>query len=128
MTTGTDTLSGVLIAESLRDGAEVTGIPLRVDRVARVAMPDAGPGQPSSWTLLYFTAAAADAGPLAESLAAALSPAGGWYVDYRTAAETFVVFPGRLFRYSRGDTAGRLAAQRHGRAIGVPEPQLDWGV
>jgi hypothetical protein len=37
-------------------------------------------------------------------------------------------FRDKVFRYPRGDPAGRAAAQAHGRAVGVPEPQLDWTV
>ncbi|MGW5364852.1 hypothetical protein [Actinopolymorpha pittospori] len=36
------------------------------------------------------------------------------------------VYAGRVFRYPRGDLAGRAAAADHGRAVGVPEEQLDW--
>jgi hypothetical protein len=37
-----------------------------------------------------------------------------------------VVFPGKIFRYRRGDQAGREEAQARGRSVGVPEQQLDW--
>jgi hypothetical protein len=37
-----------------------------------------------------------------------------------------VIYPGKVFRYERGDSAGRAEAQAHGRTMGVPEPQLDW--
>jgi hypothetical protein len=50
----------------------------------------------------------------------------GWYVNFSSASETFVVYHGHVFRYPRGDAAGRAAAQAHGRAVGVPESQLDW--
>lgn len=36
------------------------------------------------------------------------------------------IFPGRIFRYQRGDEASRSKAQAHGRECGIPEPQLDW--
>jgi hypothetical protein len=39
-----------------------------------------------------------------------------------------VVFPGRIFRYQRGDDTGRAEAQAHGRKLAIPEPQLDWSV
>jgi hypothetical protein len=39
-----------------------------------------------------------------------------------------VVFPGRVFRYRRGDEAARAQAQEHGRQLGIPEHQLDWPV
>jgi hypothetical protein len=34
--------------------------------------------------------------------------------------------PGKVFRYPRGDQAGRAEAEAHGRSVNVPEPQLDW--
>jgi hypothetical protein len=40
--------------------------------------------------------------------------------------ETFVVFPGRVFRYPRRNQAGRAAAEAHGRLLSIPEQQLDW--
>jgi hypothetical protein len=49
---------------------------------------------------------------------------GGTVISYPS--ERFVVFPGRFFRYPRGDKAGRAQAQSYGRSFGVPEAQLDW--
>jgi hypothetical protein len=50
----------------------------------------------------------------------------GWYVDFRSRDETFVVFVGRVFRYRRGDEGGRAEAEAHARRCGVPDAQLDW--
>jgi hypothetical protein len=61
------------------------------------------------------------ASELADSL---LSP--GWYANWNSGTEATVVFPGKVFRYPRGDQAGRAEAQAHGRSVGVPEAQLDW--
>jgi hypothetical protein len=120
-------LSGVLIGESLRTGAELTGIPLQVAKLWRAEAGDTSAGQPTHWTLLEFTAEDTDAERLAEALAQCLSPTGGWYVDYRTDDQAYVVFANRVFRYPRGDTEGRGRAQEYGRSVGVPEAQLDWG-
>jgi hypothetical protein len=46
--------------------------------------------------------------------------------DWNSATEATIVFPGRTFRYSRGDQAGREEATEFGRRCGVPERQLDW--
>ncbi|QCD56353.1 hypothetical protein [Streptomyces hawaiiensis] len=115
-------LEGVLIAESLRVGAEPAGVPLRVTKITRVAVEGAAAGQPGQWTLLDF----ADAERPAERPADCLAPAGGWYVNYNTGTEAFVVFAGRVFRYPRRQTEGRLPAQRYARSLGIPEAQLDW--
>lgn len=119
-------LEGVLIAESLRIGAELSGIPLQVTKIARIEVTTASADQPRQWTLLDFTAPEADAERLSRHMATCLAPTGGWYVDFHTAKETFVVFAGKTFRYPRGQAEGRQKAQEHGRSIGIPEPQLDW--
>jgi hypothetical protein len=121
---------GTLIAESLRVGAEVEGPALTVHMIMRVepgtvSEEQAAGGVPPRRTLLEFEVADEQAAPLARALAGALDPV-GWYVDFHTGAETFVVFSERVFRYPRGDASGREQARAHGRSVGVPEAQLDW--
>ncbi|MFG3340316.1 hypothetical protein [Glycomyces sp. NPDC048151] len=118
-------VTGTLIAESLRVGAELDSVPLRVKRIWRADVGSPPAGQPNVWTLLYFEADDDRAELLGESLAAALDE-GPWYVDFTTADETFVVFAGKVFSYPRGDEAGRSAAAGHAASIGIPEDQLDW--
>ncbi|WP_328938367.1 hypothetical protein OG288_25225 [Streptomyces tauricus] len=120
-------LEGVLIAESLRIGAEVTGIPLRITKLVRVEMATTGRDQPRYWTVLDFAAEEGEAPRLADELASCLAPTGGWYADFHTPVETYVVFADKVFRYPRGQAEGRRAAQGYGRSVGVPEAQLDWG-
>jgi hypothetical protein len=121
-----NTLSGVLIAESLRVGSELKGVPLQVTAVQRIAVGDTTAGQPEQWTLLHFQAPEDMAEELADALADSLAPTGGWYVNYSTTAEAYVVFAGRVFRYSRGDAAARAETEEYARSVGVPEAQLDW--
>ncbi|MFG1920084.1 hypothetical protein [Micromonospora sp. NPDC048898] len=119
-------LRGLLISESLRTGGELT-VPLEVVKIWRVDTASATAAQPSTWTLVEFTASDAEVERLATALSDCLSPTGGWYADFRTDAEKFVVFAGRVFRYPLGDPAGQAEAKAYGRSVGVPEPQLDWG-
>lgn len=118
-------IKGALIAESMRVGASLTGIPLVVREIRRFAADEVTPWQPSTWTVLEFEADDADAQELADALAGVLDDP-GWYVDYSSAGETFVIYRDRVFRYPRGDKAGRAEAAAYGRAHGVPEHQLDW--
>ncbi|MGW1024537.1 hypothetical protein ACWD4J_12645 [Streptomyces sp. NPDC002577] len=119
-------LSGVLIGESLRVGSELNRVPLQVTTVRRIEVGSAGAGQPGRWTLLDFQAPEAEAERLADAVAECLEPTGGWYVNYNTTTEAFVVFAGRVFRYPRGDAASRAEVQEYARSIGIPEEQLDW--
>ncbi|GGP54919.1 hypothetical protein [Saccharothrix coeruleofusca] len=120
-------ITGVLIAESLRTGTTLDHTRLVVQEIKRVAVRNPTADQPPVWTLLSFEAPDADADALARAFSDALDQP-GWYADFRTPDETFVVFPGRIFRYSRGDRTGRTEAQAHGRSIGIPDEQLDWPV
>jgi hypothetical protein len=119
-------LTGVLIAESLRVGSTLSGVPLRLNKIFRIDAGSAVGEQPEQWTLVEFHAPAADAERLAEALAGCLRPTGGWYANFNTQTEAFVIFADRIFRYPRGEAAGRDQAKRYARSVGVPEPQLDW--
>ena len=123
--TGTS-YSGALLGESLRPDAILDGIPLTVTKIFRAALGNAEAGQPELWTVIEFEVPVDRARELAESLSRLLLADGGWYCDFRSADEVFVVFSGRIFRYPRGDRAGRARVEEYGRSAGVPEAQLDW--
>lgn len=118
-------IRGAILAESLKVGTDFGGHGMRIIRCARYEVTGAADYQPPIWTLIEFEAAAGVSDALASELAGSLlSP--GWYANWNSDTEASVVFPGKVFRYPRGDQAGREEAQAHGRSVGVPEPQLDW--
>jgi hypothetical protein len=120
-------VKGTLLAESVRIGAELSVVGLRLTRVSRRDMSGSvSAAQPPVWTVLDFEADDELAGPLAESLARALLAEGGWYADFGVGEDHVVVFAGKVLRYRRGDQGGWAEAMDHGRAVGVPEHQLDW--
>jgi len=116
---------GTLVAESLRDDAVLTGVPLQVGNIVRVAAGDPTVGQPVVWTLLEFEAPDDRFDVLVEQLARAVRP-GPWYCDVRTEDEIAVVFAGRALRYRRGDAEARARAVQFARSRGVPRGQVDW--
>jgi hypothetical protein len=118
-------VTGTLIMESLREDARLDELNLRVRRMYRLRPGGTVRWQPETWSFLEFEADDVDAAPLADVFADVLAQP-GWYTDFHSPTETFVVFPGRIFRYPRGDAAGRAAAETHGRLLGVPDSQLDW--
>lgn len=120
-------LTGTLIAESLRVGSVLEGVALRVTKISRADVGDVDAGQPLTWTFLEFAAADHEGQRLAEALGHTLDAEGGWYCDFRTDEETFVVFSGRVFHYRRGVRSGRQEAVDYGQPR-VPEAQLDWPV
>lgn len=119
-------VTGVLLGESIRVGATLSGVPLRIREVRRARLAEPGDNQPDVWTHILFEADDETAEPLAAALADCLAPHGGWYCEFGTGTDKYVVFAGRVFRYPRGDAAGRAEAAAYGRSVGVPEPQLDW--
>jgi hypothetical protein len=120
-------LEGTLIAESLRPGVMLDAVPLTVRAITRAVPGGTTPDQPPTWTLISFEVSESDADSLARALAASLAGP-GWYADFRSATQTYVVFPGRVFRYPRGDEAERSKAMAHGRTVAIPDSQLDWPV
>jgi hypothetical protein len=115
-----------LIAESLSVGAALDGVPIAVEKIVRADCGDVSVGQPLTWTFIEFHVDLEHVEAWADRLSAAIDVRHGWYCDFRSPDETFVVFAGRVFRYPRGDVAGRSAAADFGRSVGVPEAQLDW--
>jgi hypothetical protein len=119
-------LEGVLLAESLRPDVALEDGNLDVWKISRADAGDEAAGQPRTWTFLHFRAPTAHADQLAAAFSAALEPSGGWYCDFRSADDTFVVFGGRIFHYPRGDRAKRIEVEEYARSVGVPDAQLDW--
>ncbi|MGW4987603.1 hypothetical protein ACWEQ3_08120 [Streptomyces mirabilis] len=116
---------GSLIVESLKVGTHLKDLRIEAREIYRFRPENVGPGQPDVWTVIEFSVAAARAAEVAEAISGALDQP-GWYADLRSADETFVVFPGRVLRYPRGDRTARAEARALGWTFGVPEHQLDW--
>jgi hypothetical protein len=120
-------IEGTLLTESLRVGTSLENLNLTVRKISRYRVSDPAPSQPGVWCAVDFEADDADAEALARTFADALDRP-GWYVNFQSPTESFIVFPDRTFRYLRGDQAGRAEAQAHGRRLGIPDAQLDWTV
>jgi hypothetical protein len=116
---------GAVILESLRVGTSLDHIPLVVQKLRRFQVEGTASHQPSVWSMLEFEVDDQHSLALAEALADVLDEP-GWYADFHDDREVFVIFPGRIFRYPRGDKATHSEAQAYGREAGIPESQLDW--
>ena len=121
-------IKGTIILESLHEDASLTGFTFTVREIGR-GRPRLSERQleanfPDVWSAIEFELEGERAGELVEALSKALNP--GWYANFSTDTETFIVFPGRTFRYPRRDHDGRAEAQAYGRTLGIPDHQLDW--
>lgn len=120
-------ITGILLAESLRLDAPLAIEGLRVTRIVRRDVSDGvSSGQPPLWTFIDFEAPDELADELSAALADSLMSEGGWYADFAVGDDHVVVFSHRVFRYSRGDRAGRQEAEEYAAAVGVPAGQIDW--
>jgi hypothetical protein len=125
---GPTVIRGTIILESLRVDASLTGFRMVVTEVGR-GRPKLSPEQvaagiPELWCGVDFELEDEKAGELVIALSAALAP--GWYANFCSATETFIIYPGRTFRYPRRDPARRAEAHAYGRTLGIPDHQLDW--
>jgi hypothetical protein len=122
-------IRGTIILESLRAGTTLTGFPMVVREIGRgrpkLSSEQIAAGFPTVWSGLEFEMPEERGGELALALSRGLDTI-GWYANFSSEAETFVIFPGRVFRYPRGNPQQRAEAQAHGRTLGVPAHQLDW--
>ena len=125
MTTETPVIRGTILAESIQPGSSFEGHGMRIISWSRYEVIGTAEYQPPVWTAIEFNAPLGSSDALAADLSDALLLP-GWYANWNSDAEATVVFPGKIFRYPRGDQAGREEARAHGRSVGVPEPQLDW--
>jgi hypothetical protein len=122
---GTPVIQGTILAESIKPGSSFQGHGMRIISWARYEVSGTAKYQPPIWTAIEFEAPAQSSEALAASLSdVLLLPS--WYANWTSDTEATVVFPGRIFRYPRGDRAGREEAQEFGRQCEVPENQLDW--
>ncbi len=116
-------LVGLILKESLED-LDVLDL-MHITKTETWQVPNAAAYQPPVWTALSFEAEASRADDLAEKMAAALKPR-AWYINASTDTHVFVIFPGRVFKYLKGDREQREAVKRFGRSLAIPESQLDW--
>jgi hypothetical protein len=119
-------IEGTLIGESLRVDLPLEPIRLTVTKISRSHAGDIEASQPMTWTFICFEAAEEEADTLAVALSGCLDPQGGWYCDFRTYTETFVVFAERIFSYPRANPKRRHEVEAYARTVGVPDAQLDW--
>jgi hypothetical protein len=120
-------ITGYVIGESLRAGAVFEPRGLRIRKVSRLDVSSSvTEAQPDLWTLVEYETDTDDVTGLADALADVLEAEGGWYTDFTAGDERVVVFSGKVFRFPRGDEAGRAEAIAYGRSVGTPEHQLDW--
>ncbi len=114
---------GLLLKESLQDERVLTMV--RIVKIESWPIQEPADFQPPVWTAVFFEGDTSQVDAFAQALSSALKPR--WYADFSTETDRYIVFPGRIFTYPKGDAARRAEAQQYGLSLGIPERQLDWG-
>jgi len=117
-------LTGLLLKESLQDENDLDLV--RVTKTEVWDVTNAAPSQPEVWTALIFEAEEQRADEIAAAFSHALKPE-GWYLNFSFDDQLYVIFPRKVFKYLRGNQRVHQQAIRFGRALNIPESQLDWG-
>ena len=114
---------GLIIKESLADTSILSR--LSIEKEESWDIDNAVNGQAKHWHVVHVQLGEDHVGEVAEDLSQSLKN-GPWYVDLSDGKSVYVVFPRRVFLYEKGNTEERKRAEDFGRAIGIPESQLDW--
>ena len=117
--------AGYVIAESIRPGSQLEGNAFTLNRIERYTVDNATDVQPSAWTMIHFEFPEDRSESVANALADVLDTP-GWYTNFDILDDKVVIFPGRVFRYPRGEQAARAEAEAYAATLGIPAPQLDW--
>lgn len=117
-------LYGLLLKESLQDLKILDE--LRITKIETWNIQNPDPNQPPVWTAVSFETEDSQADALAAQLSRALKSE-GWFIDAHTGALVYVIFPGKVFRYEKGNAEMRARAVQYGLGLGIPQRQLDRG-
>jgi len=114
---------GLLLKEGLQD--ETILKYLTITKTEIWDAENAEGDQPKQWTAIYFEVDEEKVDEIADQLSQVLKPK-EWYLNISGENTIFVVFPNKIFKYKKGDTAEKIRSVEYGKTIGIPENQLDW--
>lgn len=115
--------TGLIIKESLSDLR--LWEELQITREEKWDIKNSAPDQPSEWHVAWFEVEDSLVEKFSQKLSEVLHK-GKWYVDLTSETEKLIVFPGKTYRYQKGDKLERAKAEQFGLAVGIPKSQLDW--
>ncbi len=122
-----DDYKGTIIEESLADKGVLRKVSITGTRVSEVTKEHKTPWL-DRWTLHTVVVPADSAAMVAEEVSRALDRdhGGSWYVDFRNSRWHYIVFLDKVFRVDVSSRDQYEEARKHGRALGIPEYQLDF--
>ncbi len=117
---------GTIIEESLEDKSVLDGLKVTLDRVELVTEDHKTPWV-NQWTFLSVEIPAEKVNEIAEKLSQALDSKHAWYADFKTDADHYILFRGKIFHVTdRSSREQYDKAAQYGFTLGIPEYQLDF--
>ncbi|MBL7074867.1 hypothetical protein ISS37_06480 [candidate division KSB1 bacterium] len=114
--------SGLLLKESLKEASVLDVI--RVTKIEKWDVDNTADFQPKTWTAIFFEGDESQVDNTAEKLSQSLKPR--WYANISTVNNEYVIFPNKVFKYTKGDKQKITEAVKYGLSLGIPDHQLDW--
>lgn len=116
--------TGLLLKESLKDLSVLKLVTITKKEVWNAE--NATDNQPKVWHALWYEAPNDFANQIAQALAQNLKPHQAWYTNFTAAQIVYVIFPGKVIIYSKGDQTSRMEVETYAKSIKIPASQLDW--
>lgn len=113
---------GLLLKESLKNEDILNEI--EITKIDTWNVSNTADYQPKVWTAIYFEGEGEKADEMAEKFSDSLKPK--WYANFSVGDKVYVIYPGKVFKYDKGDIQKKKEAEDYGKSLGIPESQLDW--
>ncbi len=82
---------------------------------------------PKYWTALFFTSCDPDLPRrFSRAMKSGEASGGNWFVDFRAGNLKYIVFRGRILRYTIGNREEKQQVLQACRSLGIPDSQMDW--
>jgi hypothetical protein len=117
---------GVIIEESLTDASVLGDVKIISTKVEPVTEKHKTPWI-EQWTLYTIEIPTEKAAEIAKKIGKALDKKHNWYADYKTEAEHYIIYSGKVFHITdRFDKNQYDEATGYGISVGIPSYRVDF--
>lgn len=112
---------GIMIKESLEDETLLDHV-----HIHKIELWNTG-GVPKYWTVFFFTSDVPDFPELAaKALIADPQRGGNWFIDFKHGNTKFIVFKGRILKYTIGNEKEKALVYNECKARGISDSEMNW--
>jgi len=122
-----DSFKGVIIEESLEDRSILKDPNLVIVGTEVEQMASQDQLEAKQWTMDTVVVSPEKVHVIAYKISKSLDQSGHWYADFKNKLFHYVIFRDTIFCIERKNKEEYEKARHHGRLLGIPEGQLDFG-